>query len=326
MSDNDQTKAIADFVCSLAAGHNDLNARIKTVAHSAKSASKRVKLHAHYLAFRDGQPTMAEFVEILSGKLINFCLPRKNVIQEQKDWEKLPPDKVMERVIRLQNRAVDLFKRANVNSNRNGEFGEVITYLLIESVLKAPQFVAKMSLKTSPQMPVHGSDGIHLSYDAEAGELKLYWGESKCYASVQAAIDRAAESVAENLTHEKMSHELFLIEQYFDLSGFPENYREAILSFLNPYDDRYNQRADVSVMFISFDFEAFAVLKGVDQKEIEAKFVEELNKVLPGYAARIDEALAKHEVKSHSVEIFFLPVPSVNDLRTQFQKRIGWNT
>jgi hypothetical protein len=70
-----------------------------------------------------------------------------------------------------------------------------------------------MSLKTSSQMPVHGSDGIHFKCDA-AGNLRLLWGESKCYESITSALAEAVKSVAENLQHQKMSHELFLIVSY----------------------------------------------------------------------------------------------------------------
>jgi hypothetical protein len=176
--------SMAAFVASLAKGHDDLGARIRMLTHSVKSKDERVKLHAHFLAFREGQPTVAEFVDILSYKLVSFCLHRKRIHEIQSSWGALPPDKIQESAVRLHQQALDLFKRANKKTNRNGEFGELITYLLIESVLKAPQFVAKMSLKTNSQMPVHGSDGIHLSYSDQTGKLSLYWGESKCYASV----------------------------------------------------------------------------------------------------------------------------------------------
>src|SRR2546421_9368739 len=149
--------SMAAFVASLAKGHDDLNARIRIVTHSVKSKDERVKLHAHFLAFREGQPTIAEFVDILSYKLVSFCLHRKHIDQIQSSWSTLRPDKIQESAVRLHQQALDLFKRANKKTNRNGEFGELITYLLIESVLKAPQFLAKMSLKTNSQMPVHGS-------------------------------------------------------------------------------------------------------------------------------------------------------------------------
>lgn len=324
MADDGRDIALEAFISSLAQGHDDLGARIKVVTHSAASISQRVHVHAHYLAFRDGKATTSEFVTILYTKLVPFCLTRKQINDAQGEWKELPPNKIQESAIALHQQALDLFIRANRNTNRNGEFGELITFLLIESVLNAPQLVAKMSLKTSPQMPVHGSDGIHVSYDAGIHELKLYWGESKCYSSVNGAIDSAAESVAKNLQEDKMAHEIFLVRQGLELSGFPQEFKEPLLSFLDPYDDKYNSRSDVSVVFIAFDFDAFAKLEGVDPKDTESKFAEQLNAALPTYVERLDSALAGNSVQNHSVEAFFLPVPSVDSLRTMFQDRIGW--
>src|SRR5258708_2887611 len=317
---------MASFVASLAKGLDDVDARLRMVTHSVNSEFERVKLHAHFLAFREGQPTIAEFIDVLYLKLVPFCLHRKHIDKVQSSWATLSPGKVHESAVRLQQQALDLFKRANKKTNRNGEFGELITYLLIESVLKAPQFVAKMSLKTNSQMPVHGSDGIHLSYNGEAGKLSLYWGESKCYASVQGAIDKAAESLAENLEQDKLAHEVFLVEQYFDQAGFPDEFREAVLSFLDPYNENYNKRADISVIFIAFDFAAFATMNDLNPDEAELKFSDELCVALAEYVARLDKAFEKYGVKQHSVEVFFLPVPSVDEMRTLFQDKIGWTT
>ncbi len=130
--------------------------------------------------------------------------------------------------------------------------------------------------------------------------------------------------IAENLEHDKLTHELFLVEQYFDLAGFPEEFREAILSFLNPYDENYNKRADVSVVFIAFDFAAFAALNKLDPDEVEVKFSAELCTALTDYAARLDKAFEKYGVMKHSIEVFFLPVPSVEKMRDLFQDKIGW--
>ena len=251
---------------------------------------------------------------------------RKYINQTQNTWATLSPNKIQESAITLHQKALDLFKQANRKTNRNGEFGELITYLLIESVLKAPQFVAKMSLKTSSQMPIHGSDGIHLSYDSNSGKLSLYWGESKCHASVQHAIVKAVKSIADNLEHKKMTRELYLVEQYFDLNGFPEDFREAILSFLDPFDEKYNLRVDVSVMFIAFDFEAFAALSDIDLDDIEIEFSTQLQTALEHYVVKMDKLIDKHKIKKHSIEIFFLPVPSVDEIRTLFQQRIGWSS
>jgi hypothetical protein len=39
-----------------------------------------------------------------------------------------------------------------------------------------------MSLKTSREMHVHGTDGIHARMEDD-GRLALYWGESKLHAT-----------------------------------------------------------------------------------------------------------------------------------------------
>ncbi len=47
------------------------------------------------------------------------------------------------------------------NSNKTEELGEIALYFLLESYLKAPQIVSKMSLKTTGDKNFNGSDGIH---------------------------------------------------------------------------------------------------------------------------------------------------------------------
>lgn len=317
--------AIAAFLASLASDHDDLGPRLRSINDLPPSGRPGLSVHAHYLSFRSGRVTMEDFVEVLVTKLIGFCLPRREIASAARQWEQLVPSKMMEGVVRLQNRAVDLFKKANRDTNRNGEFGEVIAYLLIESVLRAPQLVAKMGLKTSSQMPVHGSDGIHFSLDQPGNRLRLYWGESKCHASIAKAINEAATSVADNLKHDKMSHELFLIERHADLDQYPAPLREAILDFLDPYSESSNSRIDTSVMLIAFDYEEFGRMQGVNPDQAEVHFANRLTAELPGLSERVNAALEAKAVPRHDLHVFFLPVPSIAAMRERFQARIGWS-
>ncbi len=325
MRNKDGDQSLSTIIAALAADHDDLGARLRSMSEVTASARPGVSVHAHYLSFRAGRATVSEFVDVLVTKLIGFCLPRREIADAQQRWSGLPASKMAEAVVRLHTRAVDLFKKANRDTNRNGEFGEVITYLLIESVLRAPQLVAKMSLKTNSQMPVHGSDGIHFKLDQPGGELRLFWGESKCYASVGRAINEAAKSVAENLADDKMSHELFLIERHADLDQFPSALRDAILDFLDPYSESSNLRIDTSVMLIAFDFEAFGAVEQLPADEVEGRFEAELVDALPNLVAKVDAALEAQSVHRHDLHVFFLPVPSIAAMRDRFQQRIGWN-
>ena len=67
--------------------------------------------------------------------------------------------------------------KAQKGSSRSGEAGEIVLYILNEWVLKAPQIVSKMYLKTNANMPVHGTDGIHARFDETKKKLYLYWGK-----------------------------------------------------------------------------------------------------------------------------------------------------
>ena len=162
--------------------------------------------------------------------------------------------------------------------------------------------------------------------DPSSGRLRLFWAKSKCYQSVSQALMEAARSVAANLSHDKMAHELFLIEQHADLSDFPPELRETILDFLDPYSESSNLRIDTSVMLIAFDFNLFATIQALNPNEVETYFEQQLATELPKFTARLDIELSKHAVPPHDLHVFFLPLKSVVEMRERFQARIGWNS
>jgi len=316
---------LKSFVESLARDHSDLSSRVRAIVVGAKSASSRITLHGHYLSFRDGKPTIGEFVDLISSKVVLFCLNRRRIKEVQDTWLGMTPDKITASASRLYQEAIDLFKRARKDKNRNGEFGELVAYLFMEHFLKAPQLVAKMSLKTNTQMPVHGSDGIHVLYDEVTDELTLLWGEAKCYGKVNSAISEAVNSIAESLEHNKMQRELTLVDQYADLSDIDAGLRKGLLAFLDPTDERYNRRLDRSVALIAFDFGKFSAVEKLSAFTIDAKFVEQLQASLISCAQELDSRLsAAHSIQNHRIDFFFLPVPSIEDMRTLFQNKIGW--
>jgi hypothetical protein len=105
---------------------------------------------------------------------------------------------------------------------KTGEGGEMLLFLLAERFLKLPQILCKMDLKTDPRMHYHGADGVYAGVNAD-GLLKLYWGESKIYKNVSAAIQDCLASLAPYLIepeHEGAERErdLVLLSDKADLS------------------------------------------------------------------------------------------------------------
>lgn len=284
----------------------------------------RTTIRAHYLSFQEHEPMVLEFVQAIATKLVSFCFSNAHLTASFAAMKGLDDDARQEASNQLFMDAVDLFIKAQKNTKRSGEFGELIAYLLMEWVIGAPQVVAKMSLKTNPEMPVHGSDGIHLRYDAETDRLLVYFGESKSYENVTAAIKDAVSSVATALAPDKVRHELMLVKQQFDLAGLPAEAREPILDFLNPLSASAQKRETIAVIFIAFDFKGFGALKSLDLDEVVPAFEKALMEALAKHTQTLETELRAAGIAHRRIETFFLPVPKVADLRLAFHRRIGW--
>lgn len=281
-------------------------------------------MRLHFPPFRQGNATIYELVTAVVQFLAHFALPRAEIAAVDNLYGQIAVEDFKLKSLELFQSAVSMFKRANKATNRNGEVGELLLYLLTEWILEAPQLIAKMSLKTNREMPVHGSDGIHVRYDKESSKLLFYWGESKLYADVGQAISAAVKSLSEALTPSSMQHELELVQRNINFAGLDAEAKSAILRYLDPYDEASNQRHDVATCLIGFDFDGFKQVSASDGASAEVKFCQLATAKLETLSAKIANALTGKGMGEHRLEIFFFPVPSVQELRDQFQEKIGW--
>lgn len=299
-----------------------LSVQLRNIDHTLTTECDGLILRLHYPAFRQGRPMVAELIDAVSLHIIHFCLPRKDVSAVLDLYRSVDVEEFTQRVEALRQEAYDLFKRAHIATNRNGEAGELILYLLTEWLLGAPQIIAKMSLKTNTEMPVHGADGVHARYCPDTGRLFVYWGEAKLYQDISDAIAEATKSIAESLKDEKVKHEITLVKRYLDLSGLTEAAKKAMFGILDPFSPGYANRYDVISCLIAFDFDAFeaAQFAGDAEEEFRKLAHAKLTEVAP----KIASALKKKGMAHQPVEMFIVPVPSVERLRDLFQDKIGW--
>ena len=323
----DQTDPIdlAAAFATLARDYSKLPPRIRSLEHSVKCECSGVTLRLHFPAFRQGKATVHELVDVVALFLAQFALPRSKVKEVYDQYGKIEAQEYTIKVSQLIQSATDLFKRANKATNRNGEAGELILYLLTEWILSAPQLIAKMSLKTNPAMAVHGADGVHVRYSTEKSKLLLYWGESKLYTDVGQAISAAVDSIGESFDPEKIKHELGLVERNISFTGLPAEAKDKILRYLDPFDEASNETESIATCLIGFDFEAFAKINASDGDKAEEKFRTLATTKLGELSKAAAEKLVKAGLGGQQIELFFFPVPSVQEFRDLFQDRIGWD-
>jgi len=194
-----------------------------------------------------------------------------------------------------------------------GEPGEMILYLLIESVLNAPQIVAKMELKTNPNMEVHGSDGIHFSWDADDGCADIYFGEAKLYDSVYSAMDAAFESIASFHQENLFSHEVIAITNNFKYVEQP--LRDAVIRYISSNNSDDGCRVNHAIL-IGYNWDQVSGASSVFRSvaEFRALYRNERTRLQRLLQSRMDN----FSLKYLRFEVFFLPFASVQDLRSEF--------
>lgn len=321
--DESQQRYFLSALAGLRRDYSKLAPRVRELTHKVKSKHNGYSIRLHYPAFRQSESAVKELVDAIALYIVPFCLPRSEIQELESRFKQLSFDECLFEMSLLSQRSLNLFKKAQLATNRNGEAGELLLYLLTEWVLSAPQILAKMSLKTNSQMPVHGADGVHVSFCDEKGVLNLYWGESKLYSNVVDAIRSAGASIAEGLRAEKLEHEINLVRRNLDLSGLEGKAKESFLRYLDPFDEAYNKRRDIVTCLIGFDFDGFSSVLplGIDA-ELEFKSIAE--KELFVLSKKLDSVMEGHRLEHREMEIFFFPLPSVSLMRNMFQQRIGW--
>lgn len=308
-------------VAALRQDYGHLVPRIRALEHAVVTSCSKLTLRLHYPALRNGQPTMGDLVDAIALHIPHFCLPRRDIQQVYSRIEQASPSEIHRMISALDARAVDLFMRAQAATGRSGEAGELLLYILTEWVLEAPQIVAKMSLKTNRDMPVHGSDGIHVKFLPGSGQLLLFSGEAKLHRRVREAVRSAVSSIVKALEHTRLSREIELVRRDIDLTGLAADAKEALLAYLDPFDERSNQRLDVITCLIGFNFAGYRALLG--QEDAEALFEQSVRTELEAVADAFSTELITAGLSHQLVEVFLLPLPSVDNLREAFSKRIG---
>lgn len=315
---------LESIVAALRRDHSKLSARLREHQHTITCDSEGVTLRLHFPAFRQGNATIHELVEVISLSITPFALPRSEIALVDEKYQKISAEEFREETTKLNQAAIKLFIKAAEATGRNGECGELLLYLLTEWVLEAPQIIAKMALKTNPNAPVLGADGVHARYCSDTKRLYLYWGEAKLHADVGNAISDAAKSIAKALTDEAKDHEISLVRRNIDFTGLNATAKTELLNFLDPMKEESNKRYDVITCLIGFNFDGYGKVGPGDADAAEAKFASLAEERLKALAPTIAKRLKENGLDTSVIELFLLPVPSVQGLRDAFQAKIGW--
>lgn len=310
-------------MAALLKDHAGLGIRLKEVPFDWTSGLHRLSGSFHYITFADGVPTVQEFVEYLYDCLVPYCLPKSKI---RGVLQTADPVSDYAKIVRLGDDAKGLFIRAKNQLESGGEPGELILYALLEWVLQAPRLVSKMYLKTNNNMPVHGTDGIHLGYDEKKDLLTIYFGESKIYQNFSSAADAAFTSMSDLLANAgQISREIEILNNLSDLSALPPSFQAKIAEYINPYSTSALtlQKRIVHACLLGFEYSAYSRILKLEPEKVAAEFEAKYQKRIGSACRTIERHYSKRLPVTTNLHLFLLPFPSVSEFRSAFYKKLG---
>ncbi len=203
---------------------------------------------------------------------------------------------------------------------RSGEEGELLLFLLAEQILKLPQAICKMSLKTNNNMPIHGSDGIHIGLTEDNSKLALYYGEAKIYAKLSDAIKNCIDSIKPYLLRDDDGTDLNLLNTYCDFgnSDYELNLKEKLKKYFDPEHRNNKLYTEIrGICLIGFNDSKTYVYDNIE--ETAQKATQEAQQWMSDFSEKIKE----HKLENIVINVFFIPMSSVDTFRTTFAKIIG---
>ena len=300
----------------------DLSHRIASMDKVWQADGAKISGRFFYVSFRDSKPTIDDLVTIAHARMVNFVMPRSRIEEVLKELHATPG--VMDPWVLLATEARDLFMQTDKETGRSGELGELLLYMLIEWVLKAPIVACKMYLKTSQQMPVHGVDGIHLGYETD--KLIMYCGESKLHQTLPSALDDISSSVSEYLKDPtKYANEVRIIRSNINLGELSGKAHEAIKNYFNPYKPESNNLLESYACLAGFDSKLYEDVANLDHDACEVTFRAAYEKRVDSACTLIAKKVKAAGLDSFRFSYFLLPFPSVDEARAKFQARL-WGT
>lgn len=274
------------------------------------------KLTCHCYALKidgNGRPRVGALADAICESMTDFAIPRSRIEEARARDASTGSTRNM---TRLQNEARGLF----TDIENSGEGGELLLFVLAEILLKLPQVLCKMSLKTNTRMHVHGVDGVHAGVDPDTGRLALYWGESKIYADATTAIRECLASLAPMLVREgpqsAASRDLQLLQRAMDVNDAALEL--ALKQFLDPRHEAHNALEFRGLCLVGFDCDAYPHM-GAQQEAVVSAVLGQLPRWKQALARRVRE----EALDAFALHVFCVPFPDVEAFRKEMQRFIG---
>lgn len=272
--------------------------------------STRATVRTHFVAADvNGAIVVDRLAAAVARAAFDFCIPRARA---EEALAAQAATGSFDAIARLQEQTRELF----VDSEKSGEGGELLLFLLMERFLQLPQLLAKMSLKTNANVHVHGSDGVHARLNGDV--LDLYWGESKLYKDSSDAFTDCFASIAPFLGADDSvrARDLILVRENLNVTQV--ELATHLLEFLDDSNPKSLSVRWNGVCLIGFDYGDYPNLPSLEDGQRAI-----VSSAVGSWRKSVAHRIGKHSLNTISIDVFCLPVPDVEEFRKAIRRHLG---
>lgn len=282
----------------LSVNSQDYNKVFDKISHSHIIHGVEAELRFKFLKFDpNGNPQIDLLFRIIHRHLIDYCLKAQRQTYDKKEHIDLYRD------------ALEFLR----SYEKSGELGEIILWFLIENILEAPQILAKMNLKTNPNIEVNGSDGIHAKVIDNV--LNIFFGEAKLYTKVSQALTDVFKSLTYFHENKMYSYEYTLVTTHFKYADVRS--KKTIRDYIfNRLDE--NQVRIRHACLVGYDWEEYCKLHSEERQDFVKNFKDLYLNDTSNIAKIVQRKFDKFKYKEFHFDMFFIPFESVDKLREGF--------
>jgi hypothetical protein len=273
----------------------------------------RVDASFHFIKYHDCIDREKDFLQMLRSQLVYYCFSKAR-------YKDKKPNEICDLVFEGRDKFFNPkstpstpTKKGRSGASRSGELGEIALYFLLETFLKAPQIVSKMSLKTTQGENYKGSDGIHLGIFDE--KKCVFYCESKLNQKMDTAFAECIKSVLE-FQGAKKQFEVSIINNHIDVTD--EALKNAVIEFLNPTKPKGDDWVEINACFVGFNWIKFS---DIEKENPNEQLMNKLRAELTNEIASVKQDLAdkiKYPENKQRYYFFIMPFKDIEALRTNF--------
>ena len=270
------------------------------------------------------------FLLPINARRFDYDLVSNNLIESVADYAlswKIK-EKYKDKAMTLSKKAREKFKEVTKN---NGELGELLLFCFLEGHIDSPKILTKLELKTSNNLYVNGSDGVHLKKISD-NKYQLIFCESKTIQDLNSAFGAAFKSINEfiNEINNKgqnksgINFEKGLISSNIDSGVFEEDDEYILNILLYPEDNGKNNIIldDAFSIFIGYEIDIEQERQQFNNDQFVIEIENKIIKQIEEYQTKIYEMIQRYQLIGYTFYVFIMPFTEIDKNRKRILKKV----